>query len=296
MLAKEEEEARERCLAEIDFVRSAYGEDEAWVVEKTIFRRLECSSYGNCINVLLSLTMPEGYPSGDAILVIDARISSDGVVGAHSSCTILRKTVMDALPSLIEACRLSALEHVGSESIFAVLSRADEWISTEFLNIVDSASQINTDDAGEDEKITSKHKNGLVLGRRLIHSHHIIAQSKRKAIVELANKYNLGGYSKIGWPGIIVIEGDERDCISYVDEVRSMRWQHLVVRGEEQVPVIDQEELERARVLPKAMQEAGDKMSYIAELCKRAGLEDLFLTSMKIYSKKESAESQKEPN
>jgi len=197
---------------------------------------------------------------------------------------------MDALPSLIEVCRLSALEYVGSESIFAVLSRAEEWISTDFVDIVDSNSQISSYHAGEDE-IKSKHNNGIVLGRRLIHSHHIMAQSKRKAVVDLAHQYNLGGYSKYGWPGVVVIEGEERDCISYVDEIRSMRWQHLVVRGEEQVPVRDQEELEQSRVLSNKMQELGEDMSCIAERCKQAGLEELFLTSMKIYSKKESVNS-----
>lgn len=89
---EKEEEAKERRMAEIEFVRAAYGVDEAWVDEKqtTIHRRLRCSSSdGNGINVLLSLTMPDGYPiEEEAILVIDARINDDA-----SSCTNLRKKV-----------------------------------------------------------------------------------------------------------------------------------------------------------------------------------------------------------
>ncbi len=296
MSAEGGDEAKERRLAEIEFVRSAYGEDEAWVDEReqTIYRRLLASSSdGNGIPVLLSLTMPDGYPiDEDAILVIDARVMDDAVGTSSSSHTAknLRKVVMDSLPSMIEACRSSALEYVGSESIFAVLSRADEWISIDFVDIVENSCHINTDDADEVET-RPKCDNGLVLGRRLIHSHHIIAQSKRKAIVELANQHSIGGYFKIGWPGIIVIEGEELDCIAYVDEIRSMRWQHLVVRGEEQHAVSDQAELEQLRVLPNKMHELGDDMSCIAERCKDAGLEELFLTSMKIYSKKESVSS-----
>eukprot|EP00984_Skeletonema_dohrnii_P034333 scaffold33530_cov119-Skeletonema_dohrnii-CCMP3373.AAC.4 len=294
MSAEEEDEARERRLAEIEFVRSAYGEDEAWVVDEklTIYRRLLVSS-SDGVSVLLSLTMPDGYPiDEEAVLVIDARISDDAVGASSSSFTAknMRKMVMDSLPSLIEACRLSALEYAGSESIFAVLSTADEWISVDFVDIFESSNHINTDDTNEVE-ITSKCDNGLVLGRRLIHSHHIIAQSKRKAVVELADQYNLGGYSKIGWPGEIVVEGEESDCIAYVNEIRSMRWQHLAVRGEEQLAVKDQDQLEQTRVLPNKMQELGDDMSCIAERCKDAGLEELFLTSMKIYSKKESVSS-----
>jgi hypothetical protein len=75
-----------------------------------------------------------------------------------------------------------------------------------------------------------------------------------------------------------VIEGEESDCTAYVDEIRSMRWQHLVVRGEEQIQVRDQEELEQARALPIKMIELGEDMSCIAERCKQAGLEELFLT------------------
>ena len=52
--------------------------------------------------------------------------------------------------------------------------------------------------------------------------------------------------------------------MAYADEISSMRWQHLVVRGEEQIPARDQEELEQARVLRSKMQELGDDMSYIA--------------------------------
>ena len=295
MLTEDElEEARERRSAEIEFVRSAYATSEAWVDEKEniIHRRLHCSLDGNCIDVLLLLTLPSGYLIEETVLEIDATIT-DGAVGtSSSSCTILRKKVLDALPSLVKACRLTAYECIGSESIFAVLSRADEWMSTDFIGIVERSSisnQINTVDRDQDEL---KPKPEIALGRRLIHSHHIIAQSKRKAIVALADQYNVGGYAKIGWPGVIVIEGEERDCIAYVDAIRTMRWQHLVVRGEEQVPVTSIEELGKTRVLPKKMHEIGDKMSDIAELCKEAGLEELFLTSMKIYSKKESLDTE----
>ncbi len=227
MSGEEEDEAKERRLAEIEFVRCAYGENEAWVDEKEqiIYRRLLVSSSDDIgIPVLLTLTMPDGYPIDEgAVLVIDARVSDDAVGTSSSSHNSknLRKVVMDSLPSMIEACRSAALEYVGSESIFAVLSRGDEWISTDFVDIVESGCHINTSAADEVE-ITPQCDNGLVLGRRLIHSHHIIAQSKRKAIVELAQQHNIGGYYKFGWPGIIVIEGEERDCIAYVDEIRSM--------------------------------------------------------------------------
>ena len=285
-----EDEARQRRAAEIEFVHSAYTEDEAWVdvTASRCYRRLSVPDQSG-ITVILSLTMPDGYPvDEEAALIVDARISDDTVRSASSS---LRKIVIDALPSLTEACRLSAVECAGSESIFAVLCRADEWVSTDFMSIMESSSGSDGNTNYEIETEARSEVDEVVLGRRLIHSHHIIAQSKRKAIVELADQYNIGGYFKIGWPGIIVIEGEECDCTAYIDEIRSMRWQHLVVRGEEHVTVKGQEELKQARVLPHKMHGLGDDMSCIAERCKLVGLEELFLTSMKIYSRKESATS-----
>ncbi len=97
----------------------------------------------------------------------------------------------------------------------------------------------------------------------------------------------LGGYAKIGWPGIIIIEGEENDCNKFVDEIRTMRWQHLAVRGEEQVAVMSSrnEDLDALRKFPLQFEELSeDKMSYLAKVCDDVGLKDLFMTSMKIYT------------
>ena len=310
-----EEEAEERRQAEIDFVSAAYpDEDEAWIEQGNgtdkksatttcstgtqilVHRRLQLTSpsdddggiVGASIDVILSISMPEGYPvEEDAVLLVNARISNDA---SASSCTNLRKLVINTLPLLIDSCRSTAQEYAGSEAVFAVLGRADEWVSTDWVNVCESSPSVAENVSKDTNRPTSCTESGLVLGRRLIHSHHIIAPTKRKAIVELAQHYNLGGFSKIGWPGIIIIEGEEKDCIAYVDDIRGMRWQHLVVRGEQHVTVHDRIELEEARALPAKMHEVGDKMSIIAEHCKKAGLEELFMTSMKIYKNKKNCD------
>ena len=292
-----EEETAERRQAELDFVASAYGEEEAWVVEKAtgchVKRRLalaasSSSELGGAENCILTISMPEGYPvDEDAPLGVEAHLCTD----SSSSSPDLRKTAINALSSLISECRNVARDHAGGEAVFAVLARADEWVSADWRDIVETVNADTKDVAPTD--LATKQENdvgGLVLGRRLIHSHHIIAPSKRKAIVELAQHYNIGGCYKYGWPGIIVIEGEEADCISYVEEIRTLRWQHLVVRGEQHVPVNDRTELEKARMLPNKMQDLGDDMSVIAKQCKETDLEELFLTSMKIYRNEEGKE------
>ena len=47
---------------------------------------------------------------------------------------------------------------------------------------------------------------GLVLSRRCIWFHHIKALGKRKHIVEWGGELGLGGYSKPGFPGIVLVE------------------------------------------------------------------------------------------
>lgn len=292
-----EEETAERRQAELDFVASAYGEEEAWVVEKAtgchVKRRLalaasSSSELGGAENCILTISMPEGYPvDEDAPLGVEAHLCTDSSLSSPD----LRKTAINALSSLISECRRIARDHAGGEAVFAILARADEWVSADWRDIVETVNADTNDVAPTD--LATKQENvmgGLVLGRRLIHSHHIIAPSKRKAIVELAQHYNIGGCYKYGWPGIIIIEGEEADCISYVEEIRTLRWQHLVVRGEQHVPVKDRKELEKARSLPDKMQDLGDDMSVIAKQCKETGLEELFLTSMKIYRNDEGKE------
>uniref|UniRef100_A0A7S1YPA5 Small nuclear ribonucleoprotein Prp3 C-terminal domain-containing protein n=1 Tax=Ditylum brightwellii TaxID=49249 RepID=A0A7S1YPA5_9STRA len=208
-----------------------------------------------------------------------------------------RKNMLDAIPRLLSSCRAVSEECAGGEAVFAVLGRADEWIENDWVEIQQQQQQcqIINSTANQNKCNQEAREKCLVLGRRLIYSHHIIANSKRKAIADLASQYNLGGYAKIGWPGIIIVEGNEEDCISYVDEIRTFRWQYLTVRGEEQEEIVTKnnesgnassltELLNKQRKLPMKFEELDqDQMSTLAGLCRDAGLENLFLTSMKIY-------------
>eukprot|EP00954_Amorphochlora_amoebiformis_P003553 275115-Amorphochlora_amoeboformis.AAC.2 len=63
----------------------------------------------------------------------------------------------------------------------------------------------------EEIKSKSSKNERVILGRRVIYSHHIIAQSKRTTVKNLAEENELGGLSKIGWPGAIIVEGLHRE-------------------------------------------------------------------------------------
>ena len=89
---------------------------------------------------------------------------------------------------------------------------------------------------------------------------------------------------KVGWPGLIIIEGNEEDCIAFYDEIRPMSWQYLVVRGEQQ-EVLRQGTIDAGRKFQSF--EEVDDMSIVAQHCREVGLEALFRTSMKLYDSSE---------
>jgi len=122
-----------------------------------------------------------------------------------------------------------------------------------------------------------------VLGRRIIFSHHIIADSKRSAVCGMAQELGLGGFSKIGWPGLILVEGDEEACQVYVQHLQRLRWKQLTVRGEQQEKGLPGQSLDDLRSLPKQFVEFGtDGMSDFSQACRNFGLEALLLAGLKL--------------
>ena len=106
---------------------------------------------------------------------------------------------------------------VGDESSMQLLEKAEELVAEvweEKQSQVNPAEMIRQQEAESMLQQLALHD--AVLGRRLIYFHHIIANGKRQAVQEWAVQLRLGGYAKIGWPGIVVVEGPEACCQEYV--------------------------------------------------------------------------------
>eukprot|EP01043_Picozoa_sp_COSAG02_P092792 COSAG02_NODE_29375_length_570_cov_1.273885_1_plen_103_part_01 len=58
-------------------------------------------------------------------------------------------------------------------------------------------------------------------GRRWIVSHHLKNPTKRSNIVAWAKELSLGGFSKPGYPGCIVVEGESSACDEYFQRLRT---------------------------------------------------------------------------
>ena len=56
--------------------------------------------------------------------------------------------------------------------------------------------------------------------------------------MENAQELKLGGISKTGFPGVVIVEGLLENVLEYVRRIQRLRWQQMVVRGEE-VEIVD---------------------------------------------------------
>ena len=123
-----------------------------------------------------------------------------------------------------------------------------------------------------------------VLGRRVINSPYIIKPAKIKDIKKCADELGLGGYAKVGKPGIIVIEGAEAGCQQYCSMLQDRGWKYQTVQGEQQQEATPGESLDDLRLLPSTFEVLGeDKLSELSQLCRDAGLADFFFTSLNIH-------------
>ncbi|KAL1637772.1 hypothetical protein SLS56_000327 [Neofusicoccum ribis] len=115
--------------------------------------------------------------------------------------------------------------------------------------------------------------------RVVLWMHHLLATSKRRAIVQLSKELGLGGFSKPGYPGSVYVEGEAAAVRTFVDELKSMRWQAIQERATENAQM-------SSLTLAPGIQEV-QGLGDIAERLKSSGnqgerLATFFLGSMKI--------------
>ncbi|XP_058809447.1 RWD domain-containing protein 2A [Phymastichus coffea] len=67
-------------------------------------------------------------------------------------------------------------------------------------------------------------------GRYWIYSHHIYSYIKRRNIIDLAKESSLTGFSFIGKPGIICLEGMLDDCEYFWQQIKSWHWHRIIIK------------------------------------------------------------------
>jgi hypothetical protein len=227
---------------------------------------------------LARVTLPRRYPASQPPLVmLDGKdlprevrnellplINETGAEAAGSEC----------LQQLIDACRTRYLEvmlHIAEDAAEAEAERA----------------QLERD--GGDAALEAAMQDESTLGRRCVYYHHIIGVGKRQCIAAWARQFGINGFARIGYPGILIVEGPECAVAEYVRRLQRLRWKYMAVRGEEtlEAPRLPGTSavasLDAVRTIPRhGVIEMADATE-IAERCRAAGIEELFLTSMKKF-------------
>ncbi|KAF4708200.1 hypothetical protein FOZ62_023438, partial [Perkinsus olseni] len=127
---------------------------------------------------------------------------------------------------------------------------------------------------------------GMNLGRRLLYFHHIRNLKKKKLLRTWADELDLGGLYKWGYPGVVVVEGEDANCDEFMKLVKSLRWRLVAVHGEERIP-LDGRPVDAVRALPKDFTEyrGPDNMQTFAAELRDSGV--LFGGGLRIYGSSE---------
>jgi hypothetical protein len=106
----------------------------------------------------------------------------------------------------------------GEPCIFSAIS----WLQDNAQNYVVS------------EEVEERIEKDEALVRYWIYSHHIYSKSKRREIVDLAQKMNITGFCMPGKPGIICVEGTTSDCNEWWQTIKAMNWKRIFCKISEQ--------------------------------------------------------------
>ncbi|KAF8624146.1 hypothetical protein AX17_007209 [Amanita inopinata Kibby_2008] len=64
----------------------------------------------------------------------------------------------------------------------------------------------------------------------LLTSHHLISPTKRRNLQQWSSSLSLSGFAKVGYPGVIYVEGERGGVEEFVEDVKGMQWLALRVR------------------------------------------------------------------
>jgi hypothetical protein len=274
-------EVNEELQSELELLEAAYG--DAFQRKGNSQQGTVSCRVGLCSRLSVTLTFPMGYPyeSGGPLLY--------SLENSSSICSKQTAIWRARADSLIQS------EGIGTCIAFQLLQMFTELMA-EF------EEQGKHDECNSDPQLEQEQNKVREVSRILIWTHHIMSGKKKEEITTNASFLNLGGVWKDGFPGIIVVEGLKEDAWEFVRRIQRLRWQHLVVRGEQNdlldsqlcIPEAGDKNkgdilvgigdiVNSVRVLPMPLEHCGADMSLLATRCKAAGLEDLFRTSMKMY-------------
>lgn len=203
--------------------------------------------------IRLRISLPPGYPSmcGAEVTVLSTPKS-------------FSRSHRDELSNRLQR---RAKELIGSEAMMEIINDCTDAI--EIMNEEPLRLQVSEENACADQVNTT------TFSRRWIWVHHITNVGRLKQIVSEAQNLHLGGFLKGGYPGVVVVEGNNNSCDEFISWIKGNKsrpggfgrnWGHHV-RGEA---------TSVNRQLPESFKELEDNMGKLGGLCKEFGVEEEF--------------------
>ncbi|EGD82576.1 hypothetical protein PTSG_11979 [Salpingoeca rosetta] len=181
-------------------------------------------------SVELNITLPPEYPAeaGPQLLV---------------RCPSHSRAVSDALQQRL--LTLAADEFAGDCCLFQLIDAVPQLVEEVVEEVSAADGRSNGDNSNVDQDTsqrgssnTGKHDGFM---RQFIYFHHIYNKSKRRDILAHAHELDLSGFSVVGKPGLVCIEGVEANVIDYTHRLRRLPWQKMQVKVTQTVATSDVE-------------------------------------------------------
>lgn len=155
-------------------------------------------------DAVISFDLPPGYPSEAPCR---ASLRCDAVANAE------RERLADAL-------RAAAAECPGEEAVLRCIQTLQGFCEENEAGAGAGGAEIPPAASPQPDPAVA----APTIAVRMLWFHHIKSTTKRRFIVEAARSSSLGGFSKPGYPGVVVVEGEESRCDDFVRDLRRLRW------------------------------------------------------------------------
>ncbi|KAJ3746629.1 hypothetical protein DFH05DRAFT_1486043 [Lentinula detonsa] len=88
-------------------------------------------------------------------------------------------------------------------------------------------------------EVVSERSSSSILSNTIYHalftSHHLVSPTKRRNLQQWSLSLSVSGFAKVGYPGVIYVEGTQENIEEFVDNVKAMQWLALRLRFMEPV-------------------------------------------------------------
>lgn len=121
---------------------------------------------------------------------------------------------------------LAASHSLSQENFF--IMQAVEWVQQKLDSL-----QLCGNDSNEFQAESDSYAEDVVV-REWLYSHHIYSKTKRHHILNWARALKLTGFSLCGKPGVICVEGHQREVDTMVSKLKSLTWKKLQSRLREE--------------------------------------------------------------